>query len=292
MSAFVNNAHTRIVTEAAAKRAMVQLAKEALKQEPQQPNFHIDVPFFVKMEVAPEELVRPCVFFRFIDRILTPLPQTEETEELVDDIKNLLEEANEMVHKRLNEQTSLMFKWRKRLVTLLTRPLTSEDSDDKDGEEYLRSLDTQGEVEAYLQAYTALLADRREAMTSERTILATHIDKGLRTRDTTAARNADEAIVVFENELPDGIQADAAIDPQPEHQVLQHQLSEARRALLQDSNNGRAIRSVMVDLNNLAACIDDWEDPVRIIAKDGAGRLRRLILDQGGLFGDPTHSQG
>ena len=63
MSAFVNNAHTRIVTEAAAKRAMVQLAKEALKQEPQQPNFHIDVPFFVKMEVAPEELVRPCVFF-------------------------------------------------------------------------------------------------------------------------------------------------------------------------------------------------------------------------------------
>ena len=223
---------------------------------------------------------------------MTPLPQTEETEELVDDIKNLLEEANEMVHKRLNEQTSLMFKWRKRLVTLLTRPLTSEDSDDKDGEEYLRSLDTQGEVEAYLQAYTALLADRREAMTSERTILATHIDKGLRTRDTTAARNADEAIVVFENELPDGIQADAAIDPQPEHQVLQHQLSEARRALLQDSNNGRAIRSVMVDLNNLAACIDDWEDPVRIIAKDGAGRLRRLILDQGGLFGDPTHSQG
>lgn len=49
--------------------------------------------------------------------------------------------------------------------------------EDADGQEYQRSLDNQGEAETYLQAYTALLADRREALTNERTLLAAHAAK-------------------------------------------------------------------------------------------------------------------
>ena len=52
--------------------------------------------------------------------------------------------------------------------------MSASESDTADGEEYQRTLDDQGEAETYLQAYAALLADRREAMYNERTILAAH----------------------------------------------------------------------------------------------------------------------
>ncbi|KAK7679996.1 hypothetical protein QCA50_016942 [Cerrena zonata] len=245
--------------ENAAKRAMTQLAQDASKQDIGENKLYIDVPFFVEMEVAEEAL-------------------TEDTQEFVEDVKSLLEEVNEMVHEHLNEQTSLLLKWRKRLISLLTRPLTSDVNDDGDGAEYSRSLETQGEVETYLQAYTALLADRREAMTSERTILAAHDDKGLRARDTTTAKRANET--AYEEELLTGMQ----VNHQPEHQALQKQLSNSRRALMEDTSDGRAVRSVMVDLNNLAACIEEHEDPLKVLMKEGASRLRKLILDQGRLM--------
>ena len=54
----------------------------------------------------------------------------------------------------------MLWKWRNHLVALLTQPLTSPEEEDADGQEYTRSLETQGEAEAYLQAYSALLADR------------------------------------------------------------------------------------------------------------------------------------
>lgn len=56
--------------------------------------------------------------------------------------------------------------------TLLTKKLSP--GDQADGQEYQRTLDDQGEAETYLQAYTALLADRRESLVNERTLLAAH----------------------------------------------------------------------------------------------------------------------
>jgi E3 ubiquitin-protein ligase SHPRH len=73
----------------------------------------------------------------------------------------------------LNAQCAILWEWRGEIYRMLTQSLTAEDGD-ANGEEYQASLNTQGRVEVYLQAYTALLADRREALSSERTLLAAH----------------------------------------------------------------------------------------------------------------------
>ncbi len=190
---------------------------------------------------------------------------------------NLLQmaEANEIIDELLNKQSALLWRWRTHLVGLLTQSLTSSDA--ADGQEYNRSLDTQGEAEAYLQAYAALLADRREAMTAERTLLAAHAVKETKTRKTKAAAKATAAALMDEEEL---LMVDD-IDLQPEHQVLQKELSDERKEILEDFDSSRAIRSVMVDLNNIAAKIAKEDDPERIIAKEGASDLRRLMAEQG-----------
>ena len=186
-----------------------------------------------------------------------------------------MEEANEMIDELLNEQSALLWQWRTRLIGLLTQSLTS-DGDDADGQEYTRSLETQGEAETYLQAYAALLADRREALTSERTLLAAHDDREKKIRKTKAAKKAAEAALEEEVLMQIG-----DLDPQPEHQVLQQELKDERTALLEDFNTGRALRSVMVDLNNVAARITDDKNPERVIAREAASRLRKLLTEQG-----------
>ncbi|KAK7680847.1 hypothetical protein QCA50_016157 [Cerrena zonata] len=230
-------------TESAAKRAMAQLVHDASKEGIEEDKLYIDVPFFGKVP-----------------------PKSKS--------KELMEEANEMIDELLNEQSALLWEWRTRLIGLLTQSLTS-DGDDADGQEYTRSLDTQGEAETYLQAYAALLADRREALTSERTLLAAHDDREKKTRKTKAAKKAAEAALEEEVLLQIG-----DIDPQPEHQVLQQQLNDERKTLLEDFNNGRALRSVMVDLNNVAARISDDKNADKITAKEGASRLRKLLTEQ------------
>ncbi|CAL1697614.1 unnamed protein product [Somion occarium] len=228
-------------TEDAAKRAMAQLVRDAAKKGLHEDELFIDVPYFDKGGIRSHEL---------------------------------MEEANEKIDELLNEQSALLWRWRTRLIGLLTQSLTSGD-DDADGQEYSRSLETQGEAETYLQAYAALLADRREALTSERTLLAAHDVKEKKARLTKAAKKA--AAAALEDEV---LMQIGDIDPQPEHQVLQQQLNEERKHLLEDFNSSRALRSVMVDLNNVAARIIKDEDPEKIIAKDAASRLRQLLLEQ------------
>lgn len=191
-----------------------------------------------------------------------------------------MEEANEIIDELLNKQSALLWRWRTHLVGLLTQSLTSTDT--ADGQEYNRSLDTQGEAEAYLQAYAALLADRREAMTAERTLLAAHAVKETKARKTKAAAKATAAALDEEELL-----MVADIDLQPEHQVLQKELSDERKENLEDFDSSRAIRSVMVDLNNIAAKIAKEDDPEKIIAKEGASDLRRLMAEQCKVFLPP-----
>lgn len=185
-----------------------------------------------------------------------------------------MDEANEIIDEILNNQSALLWRWRSHMVMLLTQSLTS--ADDADGQEYNRSLDTQGEAEAYLQAYAALLADRRESMTTERTLLAAHAVKETKARKTKAAAKAT-AFLLEEEEI---MKVDG-IDVQPEHQVLQKELSDERKAILEGYDSTRAIRSVMVDLNNVAAKIVKEDDPEKLIAKEGASDLRRLMAEQG-----------
>ncbi|KIP06910.1 hypothetical protein PHLGIDRAFT_72023 [Phlebiopsis gigantea 11061_1 CR5-6] len=190
----------------------------------------------------------------------------------------LMEEVNEIIDELLNPQSALLWKWRNHLVQLLTAPLTSGD-DDADGQEYARSLETQGEAESYIQVYAALLADRREIMTAERTLLAIVDVKEKKTRSTKAAAKAAQAL------LDDDVMvALAEVEAQPEDEVLKQTLHEERRALLEDHNSERAVRSIMVELSNIAAGITRENDPEKIIAYEAAQQLRKLIADQAKLM--------
>ena len=74
----------------------------------------------------------------------------------------------------------------------------------------------QGEVETYLQVYAVLLADRRVALISERTLLALKRNS----RKTKAAFRAAHASSESELEIPEGLSI------QPEHEVLLKELSD------------------------------------------------------------------
>ena len=186
-------------------------------------------------------------------------------------------EANDMIRDFLNEQGALIWKWRKQLIALLTKPLASSDNDDADGQEYTRSLETQGEAEAYLQAYAALLADRREATTSERTLLAVLDVKEKKSRKTKAANRAngmimdnDVALVQLDND-----------EQQPEHQVLLSDLHLARKTILFDFDSNRSVRSIMIDLHKVSLRITRDNDPEKVIVTDATTQLRELTKTEG-----------
>lgn len=190
----------------------------------------------------------------------------------------LMEEINEKVDELLNQQSALLWRWRSHLIKLLTMPLNSR-GDEADGQEYGRSLETQGEAETYLQAYAALLADRREAMTAERTLLAAHDVREKKARRTKAAKKAELALMDEEVMLAVG-----DLEPQPQDEVLRKELNDQRKALLEDHNPERAIRSIMVELNHIAARITRKDDPEKIIAAEASERLRELLADQAKLM--------
>lgn len=165
-------------------------------------------------------------------------------------------------------------KWRARIYNLLTAPLAAGDGDEVDGQEYARTLDTQGEAETYLQAYAALLASRKEVMNAERTALAVANAKEAKTRKTHAASraiaNSEEASLL------------EAADLQPEHEALQAELN-AQMKEIREGYKGRAVKSVMVDLGSVAASIASENDPEKILAKEWAKHLRRLLSVQSKL---------
>ncbi|KZT68625.1 hypothetical protein DAEQUDRAFT_671213 [Daedalea quercina L-15889] len=199
---------------------------------------------------------------------------------------DLIEEVHEIIDQVLNAQSALLWRWRGKLVALLTQPLTSQE-DGADGQEYARNLETQGEAEAYLQAYAALMADRRETLTAERTLLAVHDVREAHVRHTKAAQRALEPEDVVQLDQLD------TEEQRPEHEVLLKTLHEDRKAILEDFDSDRAVRSVLVDLNNVAARITKDTDPEKILAREAAKRLRGLLADQNKLMerlqSDVTH---
>jgi E3 ubiquitin-protein ligase SHPRH len=190
-----------------------------------------------------------------------------------------MEEANEIIEDLLNKQSTLLWEWRTKIYTLLTQKLVAGD-DEADGQEYARTLDTQGEAETYLQAYAALLADRREVLVAERTLLAAHDAREKKLRHTKAAMKAAAAATALISGARGNLEIPEVIELQPEHEALHKDLSATRKDLLMQFN-GRAVKSVMVDLSAVAIKIRKDEDPEKIIAKDGAAHLRQLINSQG-----------
>ncbi|KAI1790830.1 SNF2 family N-terminal domain-containing protein, partial [Ganoderma leucocontextum] len=196
----------------------------------------------------------------------------------------LMEEGNELIEGLLNEQSTLLWRWRQKLIALLTQPLGNS-GEDADGQEYSRSLETQGEAEAHLQAYAALLADRRETLTAERTLLAAHDVREVKMRKTKAAFKAQSSKYASIKEL-EVLELDQLEDQEmlPEHLVMAKTLHDERKALLDDFDPGRAIKSILVDLNNVAVNSQKKDDPERILAQAGVAKLRSLIAEQGKLI--------
>jgi E3 ubiquitin-protein ligase SHPRH len=187
-----------------------------------------------------------------------------------------LEEADDLIDQVLNAQSHLLWQWRMHIYGLLTRSLTaSSDEGETDGKEYSRTLNIQGEAETYLQAYAMLLADRREVLTAERTVLAVHNARERKRRKTAAAAKA----VTLEDESDLGLVTED-IELQPEHEVLKTELMDARKTLLM-AFAGRAVKSIVVDLTLVAAKITRETDPEKTLAREGVLSLRRLISSQG-----------
>ena len=193
-----------------------------------------------------------------------------------------MEEAEELIDGLLNEQSRLLWQWRQKLIALLTEPLGGS-GDDADGQEYNRSLETQGEAEAYLQAYAALLADRRETLTAERTLLAAHDVREVKARKTKRAQQALASKYGLSDAEPLELEQIADMEVLPEHQVMAKGLHDERKALLDSWDPGRAVKSIMVDLNNVAVAIQNKDDPEKIIAQGAVKNLRSLIAEQGQL---------
>jgi len=175
-----------------------------------------------------------------------------------------------MITDLLNAQTDLLWQWRVRLVELLTRGISS-DSGDADGKEYARSLETQGEAETFLHAYTVLLNDRREALFAEKSLLAAHDGRGKFKRATAAAMKALDGVADADAEAINEL-----YETRPEDQVLRRDLMEERLSLL-DPFQGRALKSIMIDLTNFAS---NHGKKLKTVATDAASSLRDLIASQ------------
>lgn len=102
------------------------------------------------------------------------------------------------------------------------------------------------------------------------------------TRDKNKRKTKTSKMAVDEPTPEEEVLATIADDVElrPEHQVLQKDLAINRKELLQGSN-GRAVKSVMVDLNGVAARILNDKDPEKILVRDAATSLRQLIVSQG-----------
>lgn len=122
-------------------------------------------------------------------------------------------------------------------MSLLTTPIVNKHAE-ADGEEYSRALETQAKAETYLQVYTALLGDRRQVMSNERTLLDAHETQEKRRRQTRrAAATAND----FNIDIRD---VEDSTDAHPELQKLHQGLHASRKAFLKDAS-GKSIKSFM-----------------------------------------------
>jgi E3 ubiquitin-protein ligase SHPRH len=177
-----------------------------------------------------------------------------------------------MIADLLNAQTNLLWQWRGRLIELLTRSISSDSAEDPDGKEYARSLETQGEAETFLHAYTVLLNDRREALFAEKSLLAAHDGRETLKRETVAAMRA----IRRAREAGEGAEVIEDYEIRPEDQVLRQGLMEERLSLL-GPFQGRALKSIVIDLTNFAL---KHGKKLEVIATDTASTLRDLITSQ------------
>ncbi|KAF8731589.1 hypothetical protein AX14_004659 [Amanita brunnescens Koide BX004] len=236
------------VSEAEAMRAMTQLNQEATEERIPEGSLIIELPLLEKGGIRTHDL---------------------------------MEEGNDIVAV-LNDQSELLWEWRTQITQLLTEPLNNG-GNEADGQEYQRNLDNQGEAETHLRAYAALLADRREALSSERNLLAAHEGRERKTRSTKASKRARDAAAMnwegADDEMQGLEQLDDDAEQRPEDEVLFKELSDERKKLLL-SLNGRAMKSIQIDLQAALSRIKSKDDPEKELIIDAIATLRQFTKDQ------------
>ncbi|KAF5378608.1 hypothetical protein D9615_007143 [Tricholomella constricta] len=262
-------------TEDDATRAMELLTSDALRKDIAKDPLMIEELFLDDSKLIP---ILEAYYPTKAELAAKPKPYKVTMFERISASVDLINEANTIIEDVLNCQSTLLWEWRTHVTSLLTQKLASSE-DQPDGDEYQRTLDNQGEAETYLQSYAALLADRRQALLNERTLLAAHDIREKKLRHTKAAMNAANAVkeTLAELQVPEDVEL------QPEHEVLHLQLSKKRKALL-ELLEGRAVKSVLVALNAAAMRITKDSDPEKLALKEAVARLRHLIADQGPLM--------
>lgn len=125
-----------------------------------------------------------------------------------------------------------------------------------------------------LQEYTTLLADRREVLVAERTVLAAHDSQEKKSRKTLAAVAASQA-ADLDSENMSALLSD---ELQPVHEVLQSELASARKKI-RSSRSKRAIKSIVTDLIGAISNIIDDNDPEKIIGRRWIAHLKSIIKE-------------
>ncbi|KAL0952896.1 hypothetical protein HGRIS_007114 [Hohenbuehelia grisea] len=252
-----------------AQRSMAQLTQDANVKGITEEGLTIDVPYV-------HEIVQLKAIKAKVEKERKRTGKKEKKGE--DASVVLVNEANSIVQHILNVQSALIWEWRTSIYNLLTKKLFSSGEEDPDGQEYQRTLDEQGEAETYLQVYTALLADRREALINERTLLAAHDAREKKLRHTKAAMKAAAAA-----DADIDLETLEAIEIQPEHEVLHIELSTQRKALLKKLKS-RALKSIVIELTTFMAKIKDNKDPEKILLQEIIVKIRQLMSDQAKLM--------
>lgn len=231
-----------IVHEQAAQRAMEQLTEHAQASKISLESLQLKSPLFD--------------------------PDPKHAKSFPVDLDERLEEADDFIEVVLNKQSAVLTEWRGQIIALLVEKMTPGD-DEADGQEYQRALDSQVEAEARMQAYTALLADRKECLINERTLLAAHDAREKHLRNTRAAAKAAQALDNFGIEITE--------DAKTEQETLLLGLNMERKALVQ-AMNGRALKSIQVGMNSAVNSMR--KNSAKEYAQELVAQLRELISTQ------------
>lgn len=180
----------------------------------------------------------------------------------------------------LNGNALLVHNWRQKIVDLLSTPVESDsgelaavgkgqDVENPEAEFYAQALKAQGEVEAYLMAYSAALADRKEFLLEERSLLAEHDSRQKKQRETRAALNAAAEAAPELADVPDDVQEQAG------------ELMKERRAFrdareLKDCE--QPLKAYLLDLNGIVHGGGRPEE--RAIAQEMANLIKQFIKQQ------------
>ncbi|CAK9783442.1 hypothetical protein CC85DRAFT_282178 [Cutaneotrichosporon oleaginosum] len=189
---------------------------------------------------------------------------------------DVIEQSNSLL-KILNDNALLVHSWREKLYELLTGPVEAVDEEvplpghgqnveNPEEEYYAKALQAQGEIEAYLTAYAAVIADRKEMLLEDRTILATVESRITKKRVT---KNSKEAAA-------DAQAVDLnTVDDQTLNLMLERQAFRDRR---KQEGCERPLKAMLIDLSNIEHSAQRREEVA--IAESAAAYLRRYIKAQ------------